>query len=154
MPAVPSHSYPTLMNPDGSWTDWGAKIFTDVEALLESVNVEVSRLLIHKIALAVLSAVPSHAQVDPCREALKNLIDDLEFRSKMKMREEDRGTVDCGHGVYVKAKEALAAVPSHSQVLTPAQLEELNVFAGDQLDDLEYRGAIAILDKIKEMLNL
>lgn len=43
---------------------------------------------------------------DAIHKALHDLIRDLEMRSTFKLGE-DRGVVDCGNGVYMRAKEAL-----------------------------------------------
>jgi len=43
---------------------------------------------------------------EPYAEALRDLIEDLELRSNLK-RGRDHGTVDCGQGVYERAKRAL-----------------------------------------------
>ena len=39
-------------------------------------------------------------------QALSDLVHDLEQRSNMKLGD-DRGVVDCGHGVYIRAKSIL-----------------------------------------------
>lgn len=43
---------------------------------------------------------------EAAHDALKALIDDLEMRSKWK-EGRDKGVVDCGNGVYMKAKRVL-----------------------------------------------
>ena len=40
-------------------------------------------------------------------EALTKLVEDLEMRSNWK-RGDDKGVVDCGHSVYLKARAAIA----------------------------------------------
>lgn len=40
-------------------------------------------------------------------EALTRLVEDLEMRSNWK-RGDDKGVVDCGHSVYLKARAAIA----------------------------------------------
>lgn len=48
----------------------------------------------------------ARAATEPYAKALRDLIEDLELRSKLK-RGEDRGAVDCGQGAYERAKRAL-----------------------------------------------
>lgn len=44
--------------------------------------------------------------VEPYKDALRDLIRDLEMRSNLKTGN-DKGVVDCGHGVYMRAKRIL-----------------------------------------------
>lgn len=44
--------------------------------------------------------------VEPYKEALRDLVRDLEMRSNLKPGDE-KGVVDCGHGVYMQAKRVL-----------------------------------------------
>lgn len=44
--------------------------------------------------------------VEPYKDALRDLIRDLEMRSNLKTGS-DKGVVDCGHGVYMRAKKVL-----------------------------------------------
>lgn len=46
-------------------------------------------------------------QRDELLEALAKLVEDLEMRSNWK-RGDDKGVVDCGHSVYLKARAAIA----------------------------------------------
>lgn len=46
-------------------------------------------------------------QTDELLEALAKLVEDLEMRSNWK-RGDDKGVVDCGHSVYLKARAAIS----------------------------------------------
>lgn len=52
----------------------------------------------------------ARSTAEPYRLALYNLVRDLEQRSKLKEDDDDKGIVDCGDGVYMKAKMVLGEV--------------------------------------------
>lgn len=65
-----------------------------------AMSTEISRTQYYHRANSLLK------ERDEIHKALHDLIRDLEMRSTFKLGD-DRGVVDCGNGVYMRAKKAL-----------------------------------------------